>query len=311
MYIRKVINTIKHPWIFINYLNQTGMRVILPDKLVIQCCYRSEMGKKLNLKSPRTFNEKLQWLKLHDRNPYYCKLVDKYEAKHIIASIIGEQHIIPTYGVWDDVDQIDFQSLPNAFVLKTTHDSHSIIVCNQKKTLDMEKVKTVINNSLKNNYFYGGREWPYKNVKPRILAEKNMSDSDSGLVDYKIHCFNGKPVFILTCSNRYSQSGLIEVFYDLNWNKLPVRRPGNDIEGIDIPRPDNLGEMIQMAAKLSAGIPFVRIDFYSVNNAVFFGEMTFFPASGYKKFIPEEYDEYFGSLIDLKSKSTVRFESGQ
>lgn len=297
--MKKVLNSLKHPWIIINYLNQTRICVLLPDKLVIQCRYRDEFGKKLNLKKPKTFNEKLQWLKLYDRKPYYCKLVDKYEAKKIIASIIGEEHIIPTYGIWDDVDQIDFKSLPNSFVLKTTHDSHSVVICNNKEFLDIDKTRTELKQRLKNNYFYGGREWPYKKVKPRIIAERNMAESGIDLVDYKIHCFNGEPAFVLTCSNRYTGSGLTEVFYDLKWNKMSVRRPGNDIDEIDIQRPINLSEMIQLAKKISEGIPFVRIDFYVINNVVYFGEATFFPASGYKKFIPERYDEYFGSLINL------------
>ncbi len=300
MHMKKVLYAIKHPWIIINFLNETGIRFILPDKLVLQCRFMDEFGQKLNLKKPKTFNEKLQWLKLYNRNPYYCNLVDKYEAKKIVASIIGEKHIIPTYGVWDDVEQIDFQLLPNAFVLKTTHDSHSVAICNNKDTFDMEKTKRELKKRLKNNYFYSNREWPYKNVKPRIIAEKNMSESDAGLVDYKIHCFNGQPEFILTCSNRFTREGLAEAFYDLNWNKIPVRRPDHDFDEIDVQRPDNINEMIQMAEKIATGIPFIRIDFYSINHEVYFGEATFFPASGFKKFIPEEYDEYFGKLIHLQ-----------
>lgn len=301
MNFRKIGSNLRKPWVWINYLNNTGLQSILPDRLVVSCEYRSAFGKKLNLKDPSTFNEKLQWLKLFDRNPYYSKLVDKYEVKEIVSQKIGKEHIIPTYGVWNGFEEIDWNCLPRSFVLKTTHDSHSIVICEDKEKLDYNKAKTVLQRSLKKKYYYGGREWPYKKVKPRIIAEKYMSNDETGLTDYKVHCFNGQPEFILVCTNRYTKIGLQEVFYNLQWKKMPVSRPGCCTEQMDIEKPEQLGEMLGIAKKLSQDIPFVRVDFYLVEGIVYFGEMTFFPASGYKRFVPDEYDKKFGDLLTINN----------
>ena len=305
MDLYKVVKNVRYPWRYINALNRRKkIRKYLPDSLVIRCRFRESFERPLNLKNPQTFNEKLQWIKLYDRNPKYCQLVDKYEVKRIVGSLIGEKHIIPTYGVWDHADDIDFQSLPDSFVLKTTHDSHGIFICKRKEELNVAEAKDFLTAHLKNNYYLGGREWPYKYVQPRIIAEEYLSESENGLTDYKIHCFNGEPRFILVCTDRFSDEGMKEVFYDLNWNKMEVARPGINIDGIDIPRPQRLDEMISYAGKLAAGIPFVRVDFYQYEGNTYFGEMTFFPAGGYKRFVPDKYDKIFGDLIslDLKNK---------
>lgn len=295
----KLFSYVKRPWLIIVYLNSTKAKMILPDRLVISCRYRAEFGKKLNLKKPETFNEKLQWLKLYDRNPYYSQLVDKYEAKEIVAKMIGKEHIIPTYGIWNNTEDIEYDKLPESFVLKTTHDSHSIVICKDKREFDSNKAKILLQRSLKKKYFYGGREWPYKNVKPRIIAEQYMSNNETGLNDYKVHCFNGEPRFVLVCTNRYTKTGLQEAFYNLQWEKIPVSRPECSADKVDVEKPEQLEEMLNMSRTLSKGIPFVRVDFYIIGGTVYFGEMTFFPASGYKRFVPDEYDKKFGDLINV------------
>ena len=298
MMFMRALGYFRKPWICITYLNRTRLRKLLPDKLVIKSRFRSEFGRKLNLQKPQTFNEKLQWLKLYNRNPEYIKFVDKFEVKQYVAEMIGESHVIPTYGVWNRIEDIDFDKLPDSFVLKTTHDSHSIVLCKDKSKFDQNAADKVLRRSLRNNYFYGGREWPYKYVKPRILAEQYMDNEGMELIDYKIHCFNGRARFVLTCMNRFSSSGLEEAFYDIEWNRIPVHRP-EQVRGSQTSKPQSWDNMISMAEKISQNIPFVRVDFYEVRGVPYFGEMTFFPASGYKRFIPEDYDTIFGSYLSL------------
>ncbi|WP_209510531.1 ATP-grasp fold amidoligase family protein [Sedimentibacter acidaminivorans] len=275
---------------------------MLPDILYLELMFYHRIKSKLNLKNPRSFNEKLQWLKLYDRNPVYTNLVDKYEVRKYISKTIGEEYLIPLIGVWDKFDAIDFSKLPNHFVLKCTHDSGGIIICKDKSKLDIEAAKKKINKSLKRNYYYLGREWPYKNVKPRIICEKYMVD-ESGieLKDYKFMCFNGKVRCSFVCLNRNSQSGLNVDFYDMDWNPMSFERhyPSS---GTTIPRPINFDKMIDFAEKLSKNIPFVRVDFYETNGHLYFGELTFHPGSGFEEFTPELYDYLLGSWIKLPSK---------
>lgn len=228
-------------------------------------------------------------------------LVDKYEVKKIIARMIGEEYIIPTLGVWESYEQIDFDLLPEKFVLKTTHDSHGVLICKDKEKLEHQKVKPFFDAQLKRNYYYPTREWPYKDVKPRIIAEKYMIDEveSENLSDYKIHCFNGIPKFILVCRNRFSEHGLTDDFFTPNWEHLDVRRPTHPNSDITIPKPSNLTEMLELAEKLSKGIPFVRVDLYTVNGHIYFGEMTFFPASGFSPFVPSSWDRIFGEWVIL------------
>ena len=257
------------------------------------------MDYSLNLEDPKTFNEKLQWLKLHDRQPVYSKLVDKYEVKKCISDIIGEDHIIPTIGVYDRVEDINFDELPNQFVLKCTHDSGGIVICKDKSLLNREAAIKKLQHGLKKNYYYQNREWPYKNVTPRIIAEQYMNNVGQELDDYKVHNFNGEPKVILVCSDRYKESGLAEDFYSCDWEHLDISRPGLRHSAEVQKKPAELDEMLELAKKLSAGIPFVRTDFYIINHQVYFGEMTFFPACGMKPFVPREWDYKFGSYITL------------
>lgn len=272
----------------------------LTDKQKINIKYRVEFKKKLNLHSPCTFNEKLQWLKLYDRNPEYTKMVDKYEAKRYVADIIGQEFIIPTLGVYDKFDEIDFDKLPEQFVIKCTHDSGGIIICKDKSKLDIKKAKNKINRSLKTNYYYAGREWPYKNVKPRIIIEKYMEDSvDKDLKDYKFFCFNGKVKFFKIDFERVLNHKAN--YYDTDGNLLPFGEmvcPPDFNKELKIP--NNLKKMIELAEKLSKDTKFIRVDFYEIDNKIYFGELTFYPASGFGRFIPDEYDLILGNLLKLE-----------
>ena len=269
------------------------------DVTYIKWRWKVYMDYPLHLEDPKSFNEKLQWLKLHDRQPIYSKLVDKYEVKQHVANIIGEEHIIPTIGIYDSVEDIDFDSLPQQYVLKCTHDSGGIIVCKDKSTLDRDASIRKLQRGLKKNYYYQNREWPYKNIKPRIIAEQYMNNDGQELDDYKVHNFNGEPKVILVCSDRFKESGLTEDFYSCEWQHLDVSRPGLPHSKEVQEKPVELDEMLVLAKKLSKNIPFVRTDFYIINHQIYFGEMTFFPACGSKPFVPREWDYKFGSYLTL------------
>lgn len=296
--VRRLLSS---PRSFILSMNNHGLLNFLSDRTNIACMYYASFGKHLNLKTPASFNEKMQWLKLYDRNPLYTRLVDKQAVKEYVSEIIGAQYVIPTYGVWDHFDDIDFDLLPKQFVLKTTHDGGGagVIICTDKKELDTEDAKHRLNASLARDVYKNLREWPYKNVPHRILAEQLLLNDGRPLQDYKIHCFNGEPKIILVCKDRYETTGLTEDFYDYNWNHIPVRRPKHPNANDPIEAPEELAQMLDLSRRLSAGIPFVRTDFYLVNHQIYFGEMTFYPTSGYTAFVPDKYDDVFGSWIDL------------
>ena len=255
------------------------------------------MHKKLNLSTPKTFNEKLQWLKLYDRKPEYSDMVDKAEAKRVVANLVGEQHIIPTLGIWNKFDDIDFSQLPDKFVLKTTHGCGGVIICKDKAKLDIAAVKKEIDFSYKYNYFAYGREWPYKSLKPRIIAEQLMVD-ESGveLKDYKFFCFDGEPKALFVATDRPHDTRFD--FFDLEFNHLPFTN-GHENATKQIHKPLNFELMIDIARKLSVGIPHVRVDLYNINGIVYFGELTFFHWGGMVPFVPEEWDYKFGSWINL------------
>ncbi len=275
---------------------------ILSDKMYIKLMYHKRLKKKLNLKNPQTFNEKLQWLKLYDRNPKYTQMVDKYEAKKYVSNIIGDEFIIPTLGIYERFDDINFDELPEKFVMKCTHDSGGVVICKDKGKLDMDNAKSKLENSLRNNYYYSGREWPYKNVKPRIIIEKLLEDDENeDLVDYKFMCFNGKVKCSFVCLNRRSKDGLNVDFYDLKWNKMHFERHYSN-SNIVLDKPKNYDNMIKLAEKLSQEIPFVRVDFYEVKGKIYFGELTFFPGCGFEEFTPEKWDNILGSWIELPKK---------
>lgn len=274
----------------------------LPAELYLRLKYYRVFHKKLNLRHPVTFNEKLQWLKLYDHNPIYPSLVDKYEVKKIVSEKIGSQYIIPTYGVWNSFDEIDFDKLPNRFVLKCTHDSGGVFIVKDKKSMDIKAARSKINNSLKNNFYYEGREWPYKSVKPRIIAEKYLSDSveSEELSDYKLQCFDGKVDDILVCSGRNSEEGVKYYYFDKDWNYLPYSYETEDIEKFKQLKPQNLELMIQLAEKLSRNFPELRVDLYEIQGKVYFGELTLFSNSGFDTTITPEADKILGEKLSLK-----------
>lgn len=300
--IQTIIRLIKTPGKLIQPLGNLGFFNWLPDKVYLQLLYHGQMGHRLNIDNPKTFNEKLQWLKLYNRKQVFETLVDKYEVKQYVASKIGEEYIIPTIGVWDKVDLIPFDALPEKFVMKCTHDSGSVIICRDKDKFDINKTKRKLKGRLKKNSYWFGREWPYKNVKPRIIAEKYLENEDSNLIDYKIHVFNGTPKFILVCCDRFKESGLTDDFYTTDWIHMDIQRPGHPNASGEIKRPTELEKMLELAKELAGNIPFVRVDFYIVDGHIFFGEMTFFPTSGLSAFIPEKWDDIFGSWLHLPDK---------
>ena len=272
----------------------------LPDDEYLKRMFKARLGYEMNLDNPQTFNEKLQWLKLYDRKPIYTTMVDKSAVKDYVAGIIGEKYIIPTIGIWNDAEEISFENLPEQFVLKCTHDSQGIVICKDKKSLDIEAAKRKLNRCLKRDYYKKSREWPYKNVPHRIIAEEYLEDSKSHeLSDYKVHSFNGTPKVILVCKNRFSENMMTEDFFDAEWNHLNVRREHHGNCKTAIPKPKEMDIILNLARVLSENIPFVRSDFYIVNEKVYFGELTFSPAGGFRSFIPESFDREMGKWLSL------------
>lgn len=273
----------------------------LPDKVYLQMLFFKHFHKFINFKNPKTFNEKLQWLKLYNRKPEYTTMVDKYLVKDYVASKIGEEFIVPTLGVWNHANEIDFDSLPNQFVLKWNHDSGSVIICKDKSMFDAKLARQKLAQFENHNGYWYGREWPYKNVKTRIIAEKYLTDDEqsNSLTDFKMHCFNGKVEIILVCCNRFEKTGLVEAFFDREWNQLNLRRPKVKKPSIGIERPKELDQMIELAERLSENIPFVRVDFYVSRKKIYFGEITFFAASGFLPFVPKEWDRKLGEMLKI------------
>lgn len=273
---------------------------IKDDELYVKMDYFFAFHKKLDLKNPKTFNEKLQWLKLNNRHIEYSELVDKYTAKQYVARIVGDDYIIPTLGIYESFDEIDFDNLPRQFVMKCTHDSGGVVVCKEKNKLDLSQASKKINNGLRKNCFWATREYPYKSVKPRIIIEQYLED-ESGyeLKDYKFFCFNGEPKFLFVATDRGLEKEETKFdFFDLEWNHLPFTN-GHPNSKQKICKPQNFAVMIELSRKLSQGFPHVRVDLYNVNGRIYFGELTFFHWSGLTPFVPEEWDYRFGEFLHL------------
>lgn len=272
----------------------------LPDKTALEIQFQNTFHRKIDWDNPKSFNEKLQWLKLYDRKPEYTTMVDKYAAKEYAASIIGEEHIIPTLGVWDSFDDIDFKKLPNQFVLKCTHGSGDVVICRDKKSFNIDTAREKLTKALKTDYYMVSREWPYKNVPRRIIAEKYMTDltGPAGLIDYKMMCFSGKVKCTFVCENRFEDSGLTVTVYDSDWVRMDVRRE-TDVSKSDRQRPATYERMKELAEKLSERLVFSRIDFYEIDKKVWWGEITLYPAGGMEHFYPEEWDYKLGEWIHL------------
>lgn len=300
--VQKLTNMINHP-------QRIFYRIIckLPgtyknDRLQILKAWYSRMSYKLNLSNPQSYNEKLQWMKLYDRNPLYTTMVDKYAVKEYVANIIGQEYIIPTLGVWTSFDDIDFDSLPEQFVLKCTHDSGGLVICKDKNKLDLSKAKQKIEASLQTDYYMIGREWPYKNVPRKIIAEKYMEDTKTGeLRDYKFFCFNGKVKWLFIATDRQNREEPYFDFFDMDFNHLPMQH-GHPNAPTTPEKPASFDLMQTLASKLSQGLPHVRVDFYEVDDKVYFGELTFFHHGGWTPFTPEKWDYIFGKEIVLSKK---------
>lgn len=306
MILEKIKKAILHPSLALGWL-LANTAFFWPDKLYVEWMYYLYIGQKLDLKNPRTFNEKLQWLKLYNRRPEYTVMVDKVKVKEYVIEKLGKEYIIPTLGVWDDPDEIDFDALPDQFVLKCNHNSGTgMCICKDKSKLDISKVKERLRKGLREDYFLYSRKWPYKNVPRKILAEKFMEDKsgDGDLKDYKFMCFNGKVKCSFVCSDRNNGEGLKVTFFDRDWKQLPFTRhyPASE-KGIAMP--EKYQEMISLSEELSQNIPFVRSDFYEINGRIYFGELTFYPGSGWEEFSPKEWDEKLGNLIQIPSIGAI------
>ena len=270
----------------------------IPDEPYIQLNYFAHFHKFANLKNPKTYNEKLNWLKLHDHNPLYTTLVDKYEVKKFIENKLGKGYCVPTLGVFDKFDDIDFDKLPNQFVLKCTHDSEGIVIVKDKSQMNLETVRLKLTRALNQNFYYIGREWPYKNVKPRIIAEPYLEDKETGeLRDYKFFCFNGIPKIMYIASGR-AKNQITFDFFDLDFNHLDIKQkyPNSKILMI---KPKTFEKMIELSEIISKDFLHVRIDFYEVDGRIYIGELTFYPMSGLSPYYPEKWDLVLGNWIQL------------
>ena len=274
----------------------------VPDKIYLKKKFKIIFNRDLDLKDPKTYNEKIQWLKLYNRNPFYTTLVDKHEVKKYISDVLGDEYVIPTLGIWDRFDDIDFDSLPERFALKCTHDSGSYVICKSKKDLDISAAKKKIERSMKNNWYKVTREWPYKNVKKRIIAEQYLEDTKTAeLRDYKFFCFDGEVKCLSIASNRQGDKELTFDFFDENFNWLDFRR-GHPNAEVPPSKPVNFEKMKEIASKLSKGMPHVRVDLYEVDEKIYFGELTFYTYSGYHPFDPDIWDNTFGDWIKLPER---------
>ena len=299
--IERIVRGVKEPRKILLYILNVTAR-FWPDKLFLKLKFYLIMGQKLDLKNPRSFNEKLQWLKLNDIHPEYTQMVDKVEVKAYVASIIGEEYIIPTLGIYESVDDIDFDKLPQQFVLKCTHDSGGVVICKDKTKLDIEREKLKLKKGWGRNYFKYNREYPYRDVKPRIIAEAYMKDeSEYELKDYKFFCFNGEPRFFKIDFDR--QKNHRANYYNLDMNLQEFgEKDFSPNPSVKFLKPTNFDKMVSIARQLAANIPFVRIDLYNVKGEIYFGEITFFPASGMGQFTLKEWDYKFGEWIKLPKR---------
>lgn len=271
-----------------------------PDDKYLKKMFHAALGRELDLEDPKTFNEKLQWLKLHDRRPEYTMMVDKYRVRDYIAKVLGEEYLIPLLGVWDDPDEIDFDALPNQFVLKCNHNSGlGMCVCRDKSKLDVKQVKKDLRRGLTQDYYLTRREWAYKDVERKIIAEKYMTD-ESGveLKDYKIFCFNGTPAYVEVDFNRFIEHKLNT--YDFDWNPLNFCDKSKNDYSADIKKPTRLRDMYDLATKLSREMKFLRVDLYSIGNKILVGELTLYPGSGFIEFSPDSMDLRLGELLQLE-----------
>lgn len=270
----------------------------IPDRIYLKMLYQVRLNEKLDIRNPVTFNEKMQWLKLYDRNPVYTKMADKYEVRSIVKAKLGAEYLIPLLGVWESVEEIAWEKLPEQFVLKCTHDSASVCICKDKAGFDKAAACRKLDRALKVNYYYASREWPYKNIKPRIIAEKYMADeSGTELKDYKIYTFGGEPYLIQVDFDRFVRHR--RNLYTTEWEYIDEEIEYPKDPSVRIQKPEKLEEMLACARKLAGNTASLRTDFYSVNDKIYFGEITFYQEAGFARFSSEEYAKKLGEMIVL------------
>ena len=295
--IRRILNYIKNPIIFVRVLLNMLGPFIKNDVFFVKLKWILHMPYPLDLNNPKTFNEKLQWLKLYDRRPNYTKLVDKYEVKEYVANIIGNEHIIPTLALYENVEDINFDELPDQFVLKCTHDSGGLVICKDKSQFDVKQAIKTLKHYYARKYYWQSREWPYKNVKPRIVVEKYMEDKDGELKDYKVFNFNGEPRIIEIDYNRFTNHQ--RTLFDENWNVINATIKFPTDKKREFKKPEVFEELLELSRKLSKGFPHLRTDFYIVDNKIYFGELTFYHGSGMERINPIDLDYKMGEWINL------------
>lgn len=295
----KILKVIKNPKYILIALDKKNI-IRLSDEKFLKLQYENKMGEKLDFKNPKDFNQCLQWLKLNNRKPEYTKMVDKADAKEYVGEIIGKEYIIPTLGVYDKFEDIDFGKLPDKFVIKPTHTSGDVYICKDKSKIDLAKLEVMINKWLKKNYYLIHREWPYKNIKPRIVIEEYMEDETGGLTDYKVYAFNGKCEYVMACFDRNVGETKF-IYFDKSWNiKKEFSNDGIKYgDSINLKKPENLDKMFEFSEILSKNIPFVRVDFYEANGKLYFGELTFFPSAGFDDSRPKACKEYLDNALKI------------
>lgn len=295
----RIAKYVKNPLLAYAWANAKHLMDFVPDETHLKLLHRAILGERLDLGNPRTFSEKLQWLKLYDRNPLYTTLVDKHAVKSWVAERIGDEHIVKTLATWHNSDDITLDDLPNRFVLKTNHDCGGVVVCKDKRTFDLPAAKRLLKRHLDRNYYYISREWPYKNVRPLVFAEEYLEDAEGGgLTDYKLYRFNNGRIVTLVCEDRFSGNGFKKTYFDEEWRFMELHEGGYAANPLH-PAPRHFREMKEMANILADGMPFCRVDFFEANGRCYFGEMTFYAAGGFCLFDPAEWNEIFGSWIDL------------
>lgn len=270
----------------------------LSDEEYLSQFYKIMFGKRLNLSEPKTFNEKMQWLKLYNRNPSYTVMVDKHLSKRLVSRIIGDNYVAKEYGCWDSFDEIDFANLPNSFVLKTTHGCGTILICKNKCSCDYLSYRDTFQQSLEDNFYYHLREWPYKDVEPKIIAEEYLSDGQNSILPvYKFFCFNGAPYLVQVIQNDKQYNESID-YMDMKWNRLKLKQNFPNSKVL-LPKPECFEKMKEVCTKLTKGIPFVRCDLYAIGTKIYFSEFTFFSDAGFEPFHPKKWDLILGEKIIL------------
>lgn len=299
---QKIYRVIKNPYILISKLIK-GRFKFIGDKTYLSILYRASLNEKIDFQNPLTYNQKLQYLKLNDRESFYKKMVDKYEVRKVIEKIIGKEHLVKCYGVWNKVEDINFNILPDKFVIKCTHDSGSVIIVRNKNDIDLKKVKKKVNKWLKKDYFWVSREWPYKNIRPRVIIEELLEAEENDQIrDYKFFCFSGVPKYLYIASDRNKGEKHVKFdYFDIDFNRLDLVQTSHPNSKVSPKKPKCYNQMTSIASKLSKGIPHVRIDLYEVKGKVYFGEFTFYHHGGFVPFEPPTYDRLWGEQIDINN----------